>query len=156
MSDTPRLPSNPSASVRRRNAHLYWPTPPPLLTAVALHKLHSDPALGLATPGKRIRQDTKPLMNKLEAEWFGRLEAKYPKVKFRPQDRRYKLSNGCWYKPDITCTLDGRETAFEVKGPHAFRGGFEFLKMAAAAWPEVTWILCWKQAGEWRTQTVLP
>ena len=44
----------------------------------------------------------------------------------------------------------------EVKGPHAFRRGFENLKMAAHKYPWIKWVLVWKENGEWREQTVLP
>ena len=76
----------------------------------------------------------------------------------KAQSKRYKLGNGIWFKPDMTGndTRDGRETAYEVKGPHAFRGGFENLKVAAHQWPEVRWLLVWKERGEWKQQEVLP
>ena len=111
-----------------------------------------------AAEGKRIRQRSGPLMNKLEAEWFEILKASGWMNNLRPQARRYKLGNGIWYKPDITGndTRDGRETAYEVKGPHAFRGGFENLKVAAGLWQEVKWILVWKKDGDWQQQEVLP
>lgn len=105
--------------------------------------------------GKRIRQDSKPLMNKLETEFFLRLECQYGD-KIRPQARRYKLGNGIWFKPDFTSIIESQEIAWEVKGPHAFRGGFENLKVAAHEWPEVDWFLCWKENGEWKQQKVLP
>lgn len=76
----------------------------------------------------------------------------------RAQSKRYKLGNGIWYKPDMTGndTRDGKETAYEVKGPFAFRGGFENLKVAASTWQEVNWILVWKDNGEWKQQKILP
>ena len=109
-------------------------------------------------PPKRLRQSTKPLLNKLEQEWFDILKASHWMDNLRAQARRYRLGNGIWYKPDMTGndTRNGRETAYEVKGAHAFRGGFENLKVAAGLWPEVKWILVWKQNGEWQQQEVLP
>lgn len=105
--------------------------------------------------GKRIRQDSKPLMNKLEMQfWRERLEQRYPLAK--PQAIRFKLGNGIWYKPDFVDFSIQPVTAWEVKGPHAFRGGFENLKVAASAYPFVRWILVWKESGEWRQQEVLP
>jgi hypothetical protein len=100
-------------------------------------------------------------MNKLEMEFFNILKAQHPNAYIRPQARRYKLGNGIWYKPDFTAHIhpgDGsmQETAWEVKGPHSFRGGFENLKVAAALWPEVEWILVWKVKGQWQQQAVLP
>jgi len=110
---------------------------------------------------KRIRQDAKPRLNKLEQEWLTYLRSFWPnQYIFRAQDKRYELANGWWFKPDVTCSLFvDRETCWEVKGPKAARWsrrGEMTLKAAARAWPEVRWILVWKEGGEWRTQEVLP
>lgn len=112
--------------------------------------------------GTRIRQSSEAL-NKLEAAWFSLIQNRYPNYPpVRPQSKRYRLGNGIWYKPDFTASIwpdlngPARETCWEVKGPHAFRGGFENLKVAAATFPEVRWILVWKQAGEWFQQDVKP
>ncbi len=107
------------------------------------------------TPGKRLRQD-KP-MNKLEREWFTVLQNQTrPIENLRAQAMRFRLSNGGWYKPDATGVVAGQLTAWETKGPHAFRGGFENIKMAATQFPEWRWLLVWKERGEWRQQEVLP
>lgn len=111
---------------------------------------------------RRIRQDrSKP--NKLEREWLDWLRAYNPLEQFRFGERRYKLANGTWYKPDVTCqshlwedTQEHKETAWEVKGTKSWRGGFEFLKIAAHQWPEVRWVLVWKEDGLWNEQEVLP
>ena len=124
--------------------------------AVALEKdIQSD----MKSP-KRIRQSTKPLLNKLESECF-----EYLKLNGLPmfaQSISFRLANGLRYKPDFFAfewpavgELD-RPTGFEVKGPHAFRGGFENLKMAATTYPQIRWILLWKQDGKWQQQRVLP
>ena len=102
---------------------------------------------------KRIRQSSKPLMNGLESEYFQILQADYRNV--RPQAMRFKLGNGIWYKPDFTYTHNMMLTCVEVKGPHAFRGGFENLKVAAGLYPEFNWLLVWKQDGVWKEQKVL-
>ena len=108
-------------------------------------------------PQKRIRQSQKPLMNKLEQEWFDHLVSTFPKLWFCPQTTKFKLGNGIWYKPDITCPyFNGIFTCWEVKGPFAHRGGFENLKVAASKYPEFKWILVWKENGQWKEQTVLP
>ena len=108
-------------------------------------------------PPRRIRQNQKPLLNKLETEWFNLVRESYPSHTIRPQALRFRLANGAWYKPDLTAMLTGINVAWEVKGPHAFRGGFEFLKVAAATYPEWRWILVWKdESGKWQEQTVLP
>lgn len=100
-------------------------------------------------------------MNKLETRFFSHLCAFYPSAKFHAQSIRWKLGNGIWYKPDVVC-FDwdcgdrGRVACWEVKGPHAFRGGFENLKVAASLYPEVVWRLVWEQDGRWQEQIVLP
>ncbi|MDE2106008.1 MAG: hypothetical protein KGL39_52785 [Patescibacteria group bacterium] len=113
--------------------------------------------MDIGKPGKRIRQDAKPLMNDLEQEWFRLISSGTMFANVRAQAKRFKLGNGIWYKPDISaiCTLTGVETIWEVKGPHAFRGGFENLKIAAALYPEIDWLLVWKEAGAWKTQKIL-
>lgn len=116
----------------------------------------SDSTTVPARTPKRIRQSSKPLLNQLETEFLVRLHDVYPSLKIRPQAKRYRLANGIWYKPDFTAvTVDG-EMAWEVKGPHAFRGGFENLKVAASSYPEIRWILVWKENGQWQEQEVLP
>lgn len=105
-------------------------------------------------PGKRLRQDSKPLMNKLEQKWAAVLAAKLKGNKIHAQAIRFKLANGIWFKVDF-CSFE-LETCWEVKGPHAFRGGFENLKCAADRYPEFQWLLVWQEDGSWREQRVLP
>lgn len=111
-------------------------------------------------PPKRIRQNTNPLMNKLEQEWFEVIKCRFRIIV--PQGLRFMLGNGAWYKPDFICWPTGLESedirmrAFEVKGPHVFRGGFENLKVAATKYPQIKWTLVWKQDGKWQEQTVFP
>jgi hypothetical protein len=115
---------------------------------------------------KRIKQDTKPKMNKLESDWLKVLSCQFPNYpRPRGQEKRYLLANGAWYRPDITTTLwpcpDGpaRETAWECKGPKQMKNvarGILTLKVAAHQWPEVRWVLVWRERGEWLTQEVLP
>lgn len=106
-------------------------------------------------PGKRIRQASKPLMNKLEQEYYDRfLSWKDSTLSICVQSVRFRLANGLWYKPDFF--TNAPNVGIEVKGPHAFRGGFENLKMAAHQYPWIKWVLVWKENGEWCEQTVLP
>lgn len=105
---------------------------------------------------KRIRQDGKPLLNKLEAEFKTWWEMASGNTLYS-QSIRFRLANGLWYKPDfIQCCAVMGWTAFEVKGPHSFRGGFENLKMAATTYRNIKWVLAWKQDGAWQQQAVLP
>jgi hypothetical protein len=114
----------------------------------------------------RLRQDHKPLLNKLEARWLERLKADYPCETFLAQSIRFKLANGVWYKPDFFCWAHGwpeeeakwkrfRSTAWEVKGPKSWRGGFENLKIAASTYPNIRWVLVWDDYG-WNEQEVIP
>jgi len=146
------LPQQVSESVRRRNPHLYTVS------------MKSDGAVFVdgdcVKPPKRIRQSTKPLMNKLEQEWFEVLKLRFTVI--MPQSLRFMLGNGVWYKPDFVCwpagfdSADPRMRAFECKGPFAHRGGFENLKIAATKYPAIRWTLAWKENGEWKEQLVLP
>ena len=122
---------------------------------VARGEAVSNVLVEVAPELKRIRQSAKPLENKLEREFREYLERQYPHVKIYAQAKRYRLANGLWYKPDCVFFLDGRETVYECKGPHAFRGGFENLKMAATTYQDSDWWLAWKVDGEWQLQRVL-
>ncbi len=112
---------------------------------------------------KRIRQDAKPVMNKLESDWYrllslGTWDGREVRS-LRAQALRFKIANGAWYRPDVTCLLDGKMAAFECKGPKQMRSmarGMLTVKTAAFQWPEVEWTLVWREAGRWRTQRVLP
>lgn len=113
---------------------------------------------------KRIRQESKPLVNKLEGDWLSVLSAQHPDKSIRPQAKRYKLANGAWYKPDFTCSnfMVGNgemETAWECKGPSCMKNvarGLLTVKFAASQWPEVAFFLVWKERGQWKQQRVLP
>ena len=104
---------------------------------------------------KRIRQSSKPLMNKLETEFFNCYPKDSPCINV--QSIRFKLGNGIWYKPDfVFIRPSGTWTCYEIKGPHAFRGGFENLKVAASKYPLIQWVLSWKQFDTWQSQIILP
>jgi hypothetical protein len=107
-------------------------------------------------PKKRIRQSSKPLLNKLESEFCGEMMCLNPAIRFHAQAMRFKLGNGIWYKPDFVAFFSNCTCAYEVKGPFAHRGGFENLKVAAHQYPQIKWILVWKQDGAWKEQVVLP
>lgn len=129
----------------------YW-TKPKNLGAGAADRANNTQ---LARTPKRLRQSTKPLMNKLETEYCAVLESIWSIV-FK-QAVRFRLGNGIWYKPDFF-VMDAqiKPIAVEVKGPHAFRGGFENLKVAASLYPQIKWLLVWKQDGQWQEQEILP
>lgn len=106
-------------------------------------------------PAKRIRQSSKPLLNKLETQWRDYLVTQYPGVKIHEQAVRFRLANGLHYTPDLGACVEGKWIFWECKGPKAFRGGFENLKSAAHQYQEIDWWLCWKLEGEWTLQKVL-
>lgn len=145
-------PQQVSDSIRRLNPHLYGIA---TQSTVRSTPTHFDPPGGVKTP-KRIRQSSKPLLNALEREF----QAYYEKLTGHtliPQSLRFMLGNGIWYKPDfiLHCPTMGL-AAFECKGPHSFRGGFENLKVAAHKYPFILWTLVWKEGGQWKEQIVLP
>lgn len=120
------------------------------------HKL-MDVAVLEPKPGRRIRQNPKPLLNKLESEWFNHLKSVPAYHRIRCQAVRFRIANGIYYTPDFTCLNEcGLGFAFEVKGRYAFDGSLDKLKLAANEYPEVQWNLVWKENGAWKSQTVLP
>lgn len=151
------IPQQVSESVRRINPHLYQKGQ--ASTAVMIQRAKDGLPMIQIKP-KRIRQSSKPLMNKLEGEFYNSIKSRFEFV--CPQAMRFMLGNGIWYKPDFICfpvgfdSQDTRMRAFEVKGPHAFRGGFENLKVAAHNYVSIIWILAWKEDGQWKEQRVLP
>ena len=113
---------------------------------------------GDATVAKRIRQGEKP-PNKLESDWRLHLVTLHPDIKFRDQAIRFRLANGAWYKPDLMAWMNCRMVCWETKGPKQAKNvarGILTIKVAAALWPEVLFILVWKENGEWKQQEVLP
>lgn len=139
------LPNNVSDAVRKRNPLLY--------------KLFATEAAPVVdSNSKRIRQSEKPLMNKLEAAWLQHLQAIHPALQIHSQEWRVKIANGAWFKVDHCAFLDGRWTAWEVKGPKEGKNvarGMLALKCAARCFPEVEWILVWRLNGLWSQQIVL-
>lgn len=106
---------------------------------------------------KRVRQDSKPLLNKLEAEFLAKWNREHSlNSSLLSQALRFRLANGLWYKPDFVWLHHSPIIAYEIKGPHAHRGGFENLKMAASVYPHIVWVLWWKERGQWQEQKVLP
>lgn len=144
------IPQQVSESVRRKNPHLY---PPPLSKGIGTYELARE------HHAKRIRQSSKPLLNKLEQEYSLVLFDRYGQfgMMVLPQSIRFKLGNGIWYKPDFVVLGETGIMAFEVKGPFAHRGGFENLKVAAHQYGKrIKWTLVWKEQGQWKEQIVLP
>lgn len=146
--DQPRL--GPSGLIRDGNTQE---------TAAAADMKGKQPSGSSAPPArtlKRIRQSSKPLLNKLETEWYHILKSTYPEdCPVFAQAMRFRLGNGIWYKPDFI-VWGAHVYAYEVKGKHAFRGGFENLKVAASIYKQIKWYLVWKENGRWQEQEILP
>ncbi len=112
-------------------------------------------------PPKRIRQNSKPLMNKLECDWAKVLHERYIQfgVPVFAQSIRFMLANGVWYKPDFVVFGETGMMAFECKGNKGknIDRGKLVLKLAAHQYaPRVKFTLCWKVDGQWQEQVVLP
>jgi len=143
------LPLKPSAALIRRNPHIYGTGFGEALNAETDGK---EPK-----PAKRLRQSHKPLLNKLEAQFLEQWKVLWPGRTIYSQAIRFKLGNGIWYKPDfVTLTAFNGPMAYEIKGPKAFRGGFANLKVVAGLYPEVIFVLAWKENGTWKEQLILP
>jgi len=162
---TDRILAGANEATRRRNPHVFGK--PTFIDAQTL-----NPVV-VSSVEKRVRQETAPLMNKLESDWFANLR-RQPEVNqatLRAQAKKFKLANGAFYKPDMTAlvtTADEqdaheaavtKEVAWECKGPKQMKGmskGMLTIKVAAAQWPEVEFRLVWRQAGRWHQQIILP
>ena len=136
------LPTNPSESFKKRNAHLYSGGSVVYSSAI------------VESQSKRIRQDSKPLMNKLETEYANRLLVLHPGINWHPQSVTLRLANGLRYTPDFfsfaLCKV------VEVKGKWVDGDSFPKLKMAASVYSELSFVLAWKQDGVWKEQNILP
>lgn len=151
-----------SKSFKKLNPHLFKPGD--TLTVIECH--HRFTGDGSLKQKKRIRQSEKPLLNKLEAEFLDRLKTDAKRFELpepRPQAIKLKLANGVFYKPDLFSTWwpvthTGKPTAWEIKclrGKSVDRGKLA-LKVAASLWPEIRFILAWKENNQWHEQEILP
>lgn len=109
-----------------------------------------------AKPKTRLHQSSKPLMNKLETEFYCWLISLggVPQKGLCIQAITFRLANGLRYTPDFVSVLQ-RVTAWEVKGKWVDGDSFPKLKMFAATYPEILVKLVWKQDGAWQEQTIL-
>lgn len=134
-------------ATRRLNAHLLGNVTPDIPSPVKVAQN------GLESPKKRMRQ-SRDKLNKLETAYLAFLVENNPKCTVFCQAIRLKLGNGIWYKPDFYIPED--LLFIEVKGPKAFRGGFENLKVAAGIHKWASFRLVWRESGVWQSQEVLP
>jgi hypothetical protein len=126
-----------------------------------------DRILKQITPGPvqeatRVKQDHKPVLNKLETRCRDYLKALCPKSIILEQQLRFKLGNGVWYKPDLAL-IDLFEPfirlrLIECKGPKQMKGvakGVMTIKIAAAQYPKFEWFLMWDESGL-KNQRIFP
>lgn len=106
----------------------------------------------------RLRQSTKPLMNKLETDFFEMMKRKHPGWKLHPQAITLRIGNGIRIKPDFFAITPLGMTCWETKGKWVDGDSFGKLKMAATTYPEITFWLAWREGrtGSWEMQRILP
>jgi len=106
---------------------------------------------------KRIRQRSKPALNKLEQEALDTLHSRFPFSTFRPHCLNLEIANGTWLCPDIVeFAAEPPLRIYEVKGKQAWEDSIIKLKVAARTWKEFHWWLMWKDDLAWHSQRVLP
>lgn len=165
MSKLDDIKSSESKSFKKLNPHIFGQEAEPGLRDAVHHRIEEMTKEKPSKP-KRIRQSEKPLLNKLEGEWFERIRFEFPNYpRPKPQAVKLKIAGSAFYKPDFFVTSwphvggPAQPTAWEVKGmkgKNIDRGKLA-LKVAATAWPEIKFILVWKdEAGQWQEQHVLP
>lgn len=105
---------------------------------------------------KRLRQSSRPLMNRLELEYLRRLQGLFPNQTFRCQAVKFRLANGVWLTPDIV-NIELKDI-YEVKGQWFVDDAKVKIKVAAAMYPEFVWHLVWKdkETNHWCDQTIIP
>lgn len=130
------LPSNPLPSFVKRNPHVY--------AGAASQQPKARLPVSDAPRPARIRQSSKPLLNKLEQRYLGHLKAAACLRTEVPEELHWigaqcftlRLANGCKYTPDFwTFNDDGKLQAMELKGPHTWEDSIVKLKIAASLYP---------------------
>jgi hypothetical protein len=110
----------------------------------------------LAARSPRIRQSSKPLSNKLEAEFGKILRSTRPYAVVWEKGLCFRLANGCVYWPDWVVFGGSGVECHEVKGKKAWDDAIVKLKVAARTYPQLSWFLQDKPDGQWREYRVLP
>lgn len=148
-----KVPEQVSESTRKRNPDFYGPG-----------KLNPNVNQMTAIPaeGKRIKQRGRQ-PTKIELEWHRILSVQYPNYpRPRSQAVTFVLANGVRYTPDEFVSDwpadlgPSMPTCWEIKGPKAWDDAIVKIKVAAHEWPEMRWILVWKEDDQWKQQVVLP
>ena len=105
---------------------------------------------------KRIRQSGRA-PSKLELAWGAELRSRYEhEATITEQAITLRIANGCRYTPDFVVAFREEIAAYEVKGPHAWDDSIVKLKVAASAYPWITFRLVSRdKRGSWRIEEVL-
>lgn len=106
-----------------------------------------------AAPQERRMRQSAIKLNALETDYQDVLHMKYGKDDVVAQSIRVRLASGAWFKCDFF--VKSERLFIECKGPHSFRGGFEFLKVAASIHTWAKFRLVWRVSGQWKFQEVL-
>jgi len=142
------IPENVSAATRKRNPHLYGTGEPFVMPPKAK-------ANGRTI---RLRQSSKPKLNKLEEEFRYKLKYERPDDWLSEQAITFRLANGVRYTPDFVTfsSMNGEFNAYEVKGQRMWEDSGIKLKIAATAYPWIRWTLVWKERDNWKRQVIVP
>ncbi len=106
---------------------------------------------------KRIRQSSKPLLNRLETEFYNEvLKSSYNPSFIFPQAIRFKILNGSTLTPDFV-VFSQPVRCYEVKGKFAWEDSLIKIRVAAKEFPMLEWVLVWKDDdGAWQKQLIIP
>lgn len=111
----------------------------------------------VAAAEKRLRQSSKPDLNKLESAFLLHLREQLGQsATILAHDLTFRLGNGVRYTPDFVVFYGGLACCYEVKGPRAWDDAIVKLKVAPGKYPMFKWVLAWRDGGKWKLQTMLP
>jgi hypothetical protein len=107
----------------------------------------------------RLRQRRTPKLNKLELAWLDVLQRQHPTDRIHSQSITLQLGNGVRYTPDFVVVMPGLATegitAYETKGRHMWDDAAVKLKVAAALYPWIKFVLVSRnEVGAWRVEEV--
>jgi hypothetical protein len=105
---------------------------------------------------RRIRQNPKPLSNKLEANFGQWLKLLHPGATIWEQAITFRLANSLKYTPDWVMVEGNDVFCYEIKGPKMWDDAVAKLKMAASIYKQFGWMLCWRENGLWKSQALYP
>ena len=138
---TMALPTHMSESMRRLNPGLF-----------ATVDFAQAPAVK-----HRLRQQRGGKLNKTEAAFGEHLRRLFPGAAVHEQAITLRLANGCRYSPDVVVVEQPGSLvrAYEVKG-HMRDDAAVKLKVAATAYPWISFYLVTQRGGTWEIDRVFP